>query len=382
VRVCVVYDCLYPWTVGGAEAWYRSLAEALAADGHEVTYLTRRQWEDGSEPDLPGITVIAVSPGGELYGPDGNRTIGPPIRFGLGVFRHLIGRRSDYDMVHTCAFPYFSLPAIRLALAGARVGVIVDWHEVWSSEYWRGYLGPVAGQVGHAIQRVCALLTPRAFVFSQLHADRLRREGMRGPIVILRGQLPAPPARPEGPDAAREPVVVYAGRHIPEKRAHVLPAAVAVARRTIPGLRARIYGDGPERPHVAAEVERWGVGDAVELPGFVDRDVVDRAIGDALCLVLPSSREGYGRVVVEAAAQGTPSIVVAGPDNAASEFIEEDQNGFVAPSTEPDDLAAAIVRAHQEGAALRERTSAWFARHAEELDLATSLRRVREAYGL
>ena len=284
--------------------------------------------------------------------------------------------------MHTCAFPYFSLPAIRLALAGARVGVIVDWHEVWSSEYWRGYLGPVAGQVGHAIQRVCALLTPRAFVFSQLHADRLRREGMRGPIVILRGQLPAPPARLEEREAARAPVVVFAGRQIPEKRAHVLPAAVAVARRTIPGLRARIYGDGPERSHVEAEVERWGVSGAVDLLGFVDRDEVDRAIGDALCLVLPSAREGYGRVVVEAAAQGTPSIVVAGPDNAASELIEEGENGFVAPSTEPDDLAAAIVRAHREGAALRRRTAAWFARHAEELDLATSLRRVREAYGL
>jgi hypothetical protein len=43
VRVCLVFDCLYPYTVGGAERWYRNLAERLAAAGHEVTYLTIRQ---------------------------------------------------------------------------------------------------------------------------------------------------------------------------------------------------------------------------------------------------------------------------------------------------------------------------------------------------
>src|SRR5262249_60877411 len=111
-----------------------------------------------------------------------------------------------------------------------------------------------------------------------------------------------PPPRPRRPavDEGPPPVVVCAGRHIPEKRAHVLPGAVALARRSIPGLRARILGDGPERPRVLAEIERHGVGGVVEAPGFVSAAEVDGALGEALCLVLPSSREGYGRVVVEA----------------------------------------------------------------------------------
>ena len=33
VRICLVYDCLYPHTVGGAERWYRNLAERLARTG-------------------------------------------------------------------------------------------------------------------------------------------------------------------------------------------------------------------------------------------------------------------------------------------------------------------------------------------------------------
>ena len=54
VRVCLVYDCLFPHTVGGAERWYRNLGERLAADGHEVTYLTLRQWDRGDRPRRGG----------------------------------------------------------------------------------------------------------------------------------------------------------------------------------------------------------------------------------------------------------------------------------------------------------------------------------------
>src|SRR5215207_9062097 len=61
MRICIVYDCLFPWTYGGAERWYRNLAERLASEGHEVTYLTRLQWEPDDPPRLPGVRVIAVS---------------------------------------------------------------------------------------------------------------------------------------------------------------------------------------------------------------------------------------------------------------------------------------------------------------------------------
>jgi hypothetical protein len=42
VRVCIVYDCLYPYTIGGAERRYRSLAERVVSRGHEFTFRTRR----------------------------------------------------------------------------------------------------------------------------------------------------------------------------------------------------------------------------------------------------------------------------------------------------------------------------------------------------
>jgi glycosyltransferase involved in cell wall biosynthesis len=97
-------------------------------------------------------------------------------------------------------------------------------------------------------------------------------------------------------------------------------------------------------------------------------------------MVLPSRREGYGMIVVEAAAQGTPSVVVADADNAATELIEEGVNGFVAESAEPDELADAIVRVYEAGRDLRESTTAWFTSNAERLSLPHTLDTVAVAY--
>src|SRR5438270_12990067 len=112
MRICVVYDCLFPYTVGGAERWYRDLAERLAGEGHEVTYLTMRQWERGERVALKhGVRVVVASPRLALYTGGGRRRIWPPLVFGLGVFAHLVRNGRRYDVVHTCSFPYFSLLA-------------------------------------------------------------------------------------------------------------------------------------------------------------------------------------------------------------------------------------------------------------------------------
>jgi glycosyltransferase involved in cell wall biosynthesis len=176
-------------------------------------------------------------------------------------------------------------------------------------------------------------------------------------------------------------VVVFAGRHIPEKRVPALVPALALARERIPELRGEILGDGPDRDEVLRLRSEHRLDGALDVPGRVDADRVEAALARALCMVLPSRREGYGLVVVEAAAQGTPSVVVAGDDNAATDLVSEGENGYLASSAAPEDLAAAIERVHAEGHDLRERTTAWFRSNAERLSLASSLEQVVESYG-
>ena len=115
--------------------------------------------------------------------------------------------------------------------------------------------------------------------------------------------------------------MLFAARLIPEKQAPLAVAAIALARDRIAGLRGTILGDGPGREAVSAAIAEHGLGKIVSAPGFAAAETVDAEMRRALCLLLPSVREGYGMVVVEAAARGTPSIVVAGPDNAAVELI-------------------------------------------------------------
>jgi glycosyltransferase involved in cell wall biosynthesis len=375
VRICLVYDCLFPYTIGGAERWYRNLGERLAAEGHEVTYLTLRQWKRGERGEVPGVRVVSVGPRMKLYTEAGRRRVLPPLVFGLGVLWHLLRHGRRYDVVHTASFPYFSLLA---AAAVRRFRIVVDWHEVWSRGYWLEYLGPVGGRVGHAVQTLCLRVPQRAFCFAHLHARRLREWGVNGEVIVLEGEYAG--SADAAPGERAEPVVVFAGRHIPEKRVPALVPALARARERIPGLRGEVYGDGPERGEVLRLRAEHGLEDVLDVPGFVPAERVEAALRRALCMVLPSRREGYGLIVVEAAALHTPSVVVADEDNAAADLISDSENGFVAPSASPEDLAAAIERVHADGQALRERTAAWFARNAERLSLESSLRRVLESY--
>jgi glycosyltransferase involved in cell wall biosynthesis len=102
----------------------------------------------------------------------------------------------------------------------------------------------------------------------------------------------------------------------------------------------------------------------------------------AMCMLVTSRREGYGRVVVEAAARGTPSVVLAGEDNAATELIDEGVNGTIAAHADPESVAEAIVRVHDAGLGMRESTTRWFAENATKLSLESSLRTVLESYSI
>jgi len=420
MRICLIYDCLFPYTVGGAERWYRNLAERLVAEGHEVTYLTLRQWPRGEPLEIdPRIRVVIAGPRMALYtGP--RRRILPPLVFGIGVLWHLLRHGRSYDVVHTCAFPYFSLLGAALARPLGGYGLVVDWFEVWSRQYWRGYLGGLGGRVGELVQWMCARVPQSAFCFSRLHAKRLRELGLSGPITVLRGlyagrqKAAGPPrargASPFGQDSAEatlapapgadrlvgntsattisprpfphepKPFVLFAGRLIPEKRVTVGVAAVARAAQRIEGLRGVFYGDGPERDALIAAIAEHDAASFISAPGFGESEQVDADIAGALCVLLPSEREGYGMVVVEASAHATPAVVVAAPDNAAVELVQEGVNGMIADSADPEAIAAAIVRVYEAGKAMRVSTAQWFAENSERLSLESSLRTVVDGY--
>lgn len=376
MRVALVYDCLYPHTVGGAERWMRALALGAVDAGHDVTYLTRHQWGSGS-PDLPGARVVAVSGPDELYDASGDRLVGPGVRFGRGVLRHLATSRRAYDVVHLGNFPYFSVLAARTALAGTGVPTLVDWHELLSPAYLSTYLGR-RGRAAGAVQRACVHASGRSLCFSAMTETRLREAGARR-VERLPGLFPAGAAGSSSP-APERLHVVYAGRHVADKRVLLVPEVVAALRTSVPDVHATMLGTGPLHAAVRSRVHALGLDGVVAVAGAVPAEEVGAVLASASCLLLPSAREGYGIVVVEAAAVGTPSVVVAGPDNAAVDLVTPGVNGAVVDSAEVADVAAAVAAVAGAGGPLRVSTAAWYAREAPLRSVDASVARVLEIY--
>jgi glycosyltransferase involved in cell wall biosynthesis len=372
MHICIIYDCLFPWTIGGAERWYRRLAERSVAEGHSVTYLTMRQWDRYKPPEIVGVDVVAVGPRIALYN-EGKRRILPPILFGIGVFLHLLRYGGRYDRICTASFPFFSLIAAGLLRNLFHYRLVVDWIEVWTRDYWRAYLGPIGGRIGWWVQACSARLQHKAYSFSALHARRATELLAIADVTVLPGFYPGGAAREVVP-AEKPSTVIYAGRMIPEKRVPLLVEALAVCMARDKMLQAVLYGRGPDAEHVAARISALGLQHRIQMRGFVAQSEIDRAMACATALVQPSEREGYGIVVIESTALGVPVVVVDAPDNAAVELVEEGINGFIVRSDRPEAIAEAILRCVSEEKALRCSTRSWYEANAERVSIDHSVK--------
>ena len=172
----------------------------MAQEGHEVTYLTLRQWDRGERGEAgEGVRVLAVGPRMALYSGSGRRRILPPLVFGLGVLWHLPRHGRRYDVVDTCSFPYFSLLAAALLRPLFGYELVVDWFEVWSALLLARVPRPRPGASGCSCRRLCARVPQRAHCFSELHAAAPAR---RGPARPGDGAARAARRRPPRPRAA------------------------------------------------------------------------------------------------------------------------------------------------------------------------------------
>jgi glycosyltransferase involved in cell wall biosynthesis len=262
------------------------------------------------------------------------------------------------------------------------VRVRCEWLECLSDAYWRSY-GPVLGRAGALLQRVCVRLTPEALVFSRHTLRRLQETGFRGSVELLGGlAFFIEPAHSDGREAAKErsPLVLFAARHVPDKRATVVPAAIAAARAQRPDITAVVAGEGPDRDEVVRGIKKLGLDGAVDAPGFVSAEELEQLYRRAACVLSPSRRDGYGMVVAEAAARGVPVVVCPSPDNAAAERVVNGVNGCLASSADPEDIGAAIVDVIDRGPELRASVALWYGEHAEELSADATLRRARALY--
>ncbi|HZO37430.1 MAG TPA: glycosyltransferase family 4 protein [Solirubrobacteraceae bacterium] len=131
-------------------------------------------------------------------------------------------------------------------------------------------------------------------------------------------------ARTPNPPADGKHLLLSVGRLVWEKGHQDVIRALAWLRRE--GLPARllIVGSGPEQGRLRAHADELGVGDRVELRGFVPYEELTGLYGQASCLVLASLgqwywEEQFGMVLAEAMAAHLP--IVASTSGAIPEVV-------------------------------------------------------------
>jgi glycosyltransferase involved in cell wall biosynthesis len=304
-------------------AW-RDLANDLAG-GSEVLIdrLCRGLTERGHD-----VTLLCANPVGEGHSyrvhPNGG-TIDQYLRAPLVYW----SRYRDADLVVDVANGVsFYTPLWR------RKASICLVNHIHTDQWEQWFPGPVAA-VGRALElrAMPAAYKHRLFVaVSPSTADQLVEMGVdreRIRIIINGTDIPD-----SAGDEAPEPLFVGLGRLVPHKRFELAVEAFNQIQPLVGG-RLVIAGEGPERERLLRLA-----GPGVEVPGRISEERKRELLRHAWLMVHPASHEGWGLVITEAAAHGTPSLAFRVPG--LQDSVVDGMSGVLVDR--PEELAETWLR--------------------------------------
>jgi glycosyltransferase involved in cell wall biosynthesis len=131
-------------------------------------------------------------------------------------------------------------------------------------------------------------------------------------------------------------IIGYVGRLSPEKNVMALIDAFQIVKRSIPGIKLLIIGDGPLREEIARR--GWNQ-KAVTVTGWVKN--VEEYLNEMRLLILPSKIEGLPNAILEAMASGTP--VLATQVGGIPHIIKNTETGFLLKYAYPEYIAKRII---------------------------------------
>jgi glycosyltransferase involved in cell wall biosynthesis len=134
--------------------------------------------------------------------------------------------------------------------------------------------------------------------------------------------------------------ILYVGVLTPLKGIHHLLNAFAVIAKDWPSAQLFIIGKGENKQYAAdlsEQVNRLGLNDRVQFMGAMSQPQVAFWMANSSVLVLPSTSEGLGRVIIEAMAAGTP--VIGSCVGGIPELVEDGVRGFLVPPGDENALA-------------------------------------------
>lgn len=370
LRVAVVSDALYPWHKGGKEVRYLHLLNALPEHEMDVVVYSMKWWDElpeGINTQFGSLSYSAICPRVPMYRGD-RRSFVQALLFAASTLR-LLTRK--FDVIEADHVPNLQILPLRLVAWIKRVPLVITWNEVWGKDGWRSYIGRM-GFAAAIVERVGIHLPDRIVAISAGTADKLVAMGAKRdridvvPVPLDLDQLLATVAQSPVPE------LLFVGRLLKHKQANLAIEATRILSARGHDVQLGIVGVGPEEPRLRAQVADLGLDARVTFLSSVDSQLeLWSLIRGSRVLLAPSVREGFGLVVAESLALGTPVVCTLHPDNESSNLVGP-ATGSLVPAYSPDALADAAEYWLNDDSQRADRTLAFLTEHRELTDAAMS----------
>ena len=222
--------------------------------------------------------------------------------------------------------------ALAFAARGATLVSLLHGIEAWTPLTW--------------LQRAALLRSDRLIAVSACSRDRFRAAnpqfGNRAIDVCHHGIEPA-----SVPDAASDdiPTALIVGRMTADERYKGHDALIEIwpdVLAAVPDAVLRVVGGGDDRPRLERKAVAMGLGVHVVFAGSIDDETLQREYQRATVFTMPSPREGFGLVFLEAMRAARPCIGCRG---APSEIIDDGTTGWIVEPGDRAQLTARVIRA-------------------------------------
>jgi glycosyltransferase involved in cell wall biosynthesis len=286
---------------GGSELFVEQVAQRLAAQGHQVTLVCAR---------YPGSARDSTENGVHVRRRGGRLTVYP---HGLLFLLSRRGRRQDVVIEVINGLP-FGARLVR------RRGLLALVHHVHRRQWELIYPG-LRGRIGWFVE---SRLTPALYrsvphlTVSEASRRDLVALGIREVSVVHNGL----DASPVDTSRSTHPRLVLVARLVPHKQVEHALDALAVLRQEFPELHLDLVGDGWWHDELLAHAARLGLDRELTWHGHVTERRRDELLAGAWVALMPSVKEGWGLAVVEAAAQGTPTIAYREAGGVAESILD------------------------------------------------------------
>ncbi|MEO3870076.1 glycosyltransferase family 4 protein [Nonomuraea sp. B12E4] len=338
------YLLLHAYGTGGTIRTIVSQANAMAAAGHDVELVSLVRRRDKPRFALhprASVTTLVDQRGGLGREPDsvGRRAwrrirgqVVPLGEFATGYFTERVERAAlDYVSGLRDGILVTTRPALNLISARRtpRSVVRVAQEHMNLTAYPESLRKEIARHYGR-FDAITVLTRTNRLEYQRLLPGT--------PIV----QIPDAVHRAEQePSRQVNPVVVAAGRLVPQKGFDLLIQAFAQVVREHPDWRLRIFGTGPRQSELAGLVEQYGLGRHVTLPGRTER--LDKELAGASVYALSSRFEGLPMVMIEAMTHALPVVAFDCPTG-PGDVLTDGVDGVLVPPRDVDALAATLNR--------------------------------------